>query len=98
MNGTIPDDPVRVEHVDCIPPHISDAVDNLIHHLDRSVMLRVKNIPRRECVAFHSEYYSFKSDQEPVSTAVGQARVAVFFSGGIDSTMLAFLADRHVVT
>ncbi|KZT06790.1 uncharacterized protein LAESUDRAFT_699630 [Laetiporus sulphureus 93-53] len=31
-----------------------------------------------------------------VATSVGQARVAVLFSGGIDSTMLAFLAHRHV--
>ncbi|KAI0735363.1 asparagine synthase-domain-containing protein [Earliella scabrosa] len=77
VNRTIPDDPPRVNSLDCIPPHLSTAVDELITQLDHSIMLRVRNIPRRE-------------------TAVGEARVAVFFSGGIDSTMIAFLADRHV--
>ncbi|KAI6031922.1 asparagine synthase-domain-containing protein [Pisolithus microcarpus] len=59
------------------PKAWSDAVDELISQLDRSVMLRVRDIP----VQFGQE---------------GKARVAVLFSGGIDSTMLAFLAHRHV--
>ncbi|KAI0768466.1 asparagine synthase-domain-containing protein [Trametes elegans] len=70
VNGSLPDDPPRVQSLDNIPPHLITAVDDLITHLDNSVMLRVRDIPRRQ--------------------------VAVFFSGGIDSTMLAFLADRHV--
>ncbi|RPD81814.1 hypothetical protein L226DRAFT_528055 [Lentinus tigrinus ALCF2SS1-7] len=77
VNRTIPNDPPKVESLDSIPPHLTVAVDELIVHLDRSVMLRVRDIPHKE-------------------TAAGEARVAVFFSGGIDSTMLAFLADRHV--
>ena len=32
----------------------------------------------------------------PKPTVAGSARVAVLFSGGIDSTMVAFLADRSV--
>ncbi|KAI9057153.1 hypothetical protein FKP32DRAFT_1638527 [Trametes sanguinea] len=78
VNRSLPDDPPKVTNLDCIPPHLTSAVDDLIAELDRSVMLRVRNIPRSN------------------NTLPGQARVAVFFSGGIDSTMLAFLADRHV--
>ncbi|KAI0724371.1 asparagine synthase-domain-containing protein [Cerioporus squamosus] len=77
VNRTIPGDPPNVAALDRIPPHLTVAVDELIAHLDRSVMLRVRDIPRR-------------------GTAAGEARVAVFFSGGIDSTVVAFLADRHV--
>ncbi|TFK87953.1 hypothetical protein K466DRAFT_521683 [Polyporus arcularius HHB13444] len=77
VNRTIPGDPPKVEVLDRIPPHLTVAVDELIAQLDRSVMLRVRDIPPRE-------------------TAAGEARVAVFFSGGIDSTVIAFLADRHV--
>ncbi|KAH7915329.1 asparagine synthase-domain-containing protein [Hygrophoropsis aurantiaca] len=61
----------------CLSEEVSNAVDQLIFQLDRSVMLRVRNIP-------------IVSDQN------GQARVAVLFSGGIDSTVLAFLAHRHI--
>ncbi|KAH9846065.1 asparagine synthase-domain-containing protein [Lenzites betulinus] len=77
VNRILPDDPPKVKSLDCIPPHLTLPVDDLITELDRSVMLQVQNIPRRK-------------------NAVGEARVAVFFSGGIDSTMLAYLADRHV--
>ncbi|KAI0757184.1 asparagine synthase-domain-containing protein [Daedaleopsis nitida] len=77
VNRILPEDPPRPNGLDDILPHMSGAVDGLIAQLDRSVMLRVRNIPRRE-------------------NAIGEARVAVFFSGGIDSTMIAYLADRHV--
>lgn len=75
-----PDAPPLVLSLDpAILPHdLAIAVDHLIDHLDRSVMLRVQNIPRR------------------TSSEKGKAQVAVLFSGGIDSTMLAFLAHRHV--
>ncbi|EPT04161.1 hypothetical protein FOMPIDRAFT_1027956 [Fomitopsis schrenkii] len=76
VNRLLPHDPPRIEHLEMIPPHLSAAVDGLIDHLDCSVMLRVRNIPKRK---------------QPTS----QPRVAILFSGGIDSTMLAFLANRH---
>ncbi|KAI0824166.1 asparagine synthase-domain-containing protein [Trametes gibbosa] len=77
VNRALPEDPPKAESLDCIPPHLVSPVDKLIAELDRSVMLQVQHIPRR-------------------NSAVGEAKVAVFFSGGIDSTMLAYLADRHV--
>ncbi|KIM67114.1 hypothetical protein SCLCIDRAFT_14238 [Scleroderma citrinum Foug A] len=64
------------EHI-LLPEIWSNAATKLISHLDRSVMLRVRDIP-------------ITPDEQ------GKARVAVLFSGGIDSTMLAFLADRHL--
>lgn len=51
-------------------------MEQLIHQLDRSVMLRVRDIP-----------------QAPGDG--GNAKVAVLFSGGIDSTILAFFAHRY---
>ncbi|KAJ7357107.1 asparagine synthase-domain-containing protein [Mycena albidolilacea] len=59
------------------PDHLVQAVDDLIHCLDRSVELRVRDIP-----------------QSPAGT--GAARVAVLFSGGIDSTVLAYFAHNHI--
>ncbi|KAG0709079.1 asparagine synthase-domain-containing protein [Suillus ampliporus] len=66
-----PDAPSFVLSLDSALPHELAIAD-------RSVMLRVQNIPRR------------------TSSAKGKAQVAVLFSGGIDSTMLAFLAHSHV--
>jgi len=74
-----PDAPPSILSLDSaiLPPDLAIAVDHLIDHLDRSVMLRVQNIPRR------------------LSLERGKAYVAVLFSGGIDSTILAFLAHRY---
>ncbi|KAF8213331.1 asparagine synthase-domain-containing protein [Mycena galopus ATCC 62051] len=59
------------------PDHLTQAVDDLIYHLDRSVELRVRDIPQS-------------------SAGTGAARVGVLFSGGIDSTVLAYFAHKHV--
>ncbi|KAG2077080.1 hypothetical protein BDR04DRAFT_1089385 [Suillus decipiens] len=80
VNATLPPDaPPLVPSLDSaiLPRDLAIAIDQLIDHLDRSVMLRVQNIPRR-------------------TSGKGGAQVAVLFSGGIDSTILAFLAHRHV--
>lgn len=80
VNATLPPDaPPLVPSLDSaiLPRDLAIAIDQLIDHLDRSVMLRVQNIPRR-------------------TSEKGRAQVAVLFSGGIDSTILAFLAHRHV--
>ncbi|KIM84589.1 hypothetical protein PILCRDRAFT_6217 [Piloderma croceum F 1598] len=72
-----PHELLQLETLDQIPDFLSASVDDLIAHLDKSVMLRVRDIPR-------------SPDKE------GQARVAVLFSGGIDSTILTFFAHRHL--
>ncbi|RDB28658.1 Asparagine synthetase domain-containing protein 1 [Hypsizygus marmoreus] len=72
-----PEEYLPVTSLDLVPEYLVQAVDDLIYHLDRSVMLRVRDIPQ-------------------LSDNITQPRVAVLFSGGIDSTMLAFLAHRHI--
>jgi asparagine synthetase B (glutamine-hydrolysing) len=62
-----------------LPTPLLEATEQFISELDRSVMLRVKDIPQ-------------------ASGTSGNAKVAVLFSGGIDSTMLAFLAHRYAKT
>ncbi|KDR85200.1 hypothetical protein GALMADRAFT_233883 [Galerina marginata CBS 339.88] len=47
VNTSIPpDDLPRLESLDHIPGYLAQAVDGLIYHLDRSVLLRVRDIPR----------------------------------------------------
>ncbi|KAE9410848.1 hypothetical protein BT96DRAFT_983532 [Gymnopus androsaceus JB14] len=72
VNTILPpnDTPLPDDSLDVIPDWLQESVDGLISVLDRSVMLKVRDIPR-----------------DPV---------AVLFSGGIDSTILTLLADRHV--
>lgn len=77
--------------LDHIPEHLVSSVDNLITQLDSSVQLQTQSIPQHRYVlshvsADHGSYFN-RSD-------TGKARVAVLFSGGIDSTMLAFLAHQ----
>ncbi|KAI9512621.1 asparagine synthase-domain-containing protein [Russula earlei] len=80
--------PPPLQSLDSIPRYLLSAMEDLISHLDRSVALRVSNIPRRS-----GESPSI-DNMRPVSSV--SARIAVFFSGGIDSTVCAFLADRHI--
>jgi asparagine synthetase B (glutamine-hydrolysing) len=76
----------QLQSLDSVPEYLSSAVEDLIFHLDRSVALRVSDIPRRSAELLSIDKARSAS---PVS-----ARVAVLFSGGIDSTICAFLAAR----
>lgn len=76
----------RLQSLDSVPEYLSSAVEDLIFHLDRSVALRVRNIPGRSA---ESPSVDKTRPASPVP-----ARVAVLFSGGIDSTICAFLAAK----
>jgi len=78
-------EPPWLQSLDSVPEYLSSAVEDLIFQLDRSVALRVNNIPGR----------SAESDKARPASPIS-ARVAVLFSGGIDSTICAFLAAKHV--
>lgn len=47
VNTSIPEDPLRTVDLDHIPEYLGSSVDDLIAHLDRSVMLQTYNIPQR---------------------------------------------------
>ena len=76
----------QLQSLESIPECLSSAVDDLILHLDHSVELRVSNIPQQSAEP--------PSLDDPHYVSFIPARVAVLFSGGIDSTTCAFLADR----
>jgi asparagine synthetase B (glutamine-hydrolysing) len=78
--------PQSLENVPLAP---SLPVDDLISQLDRSVMLQVKAVPR-------FPQMSILPSVDMASLSHDKARVAILFSGGIDSTVLAFLAHRSV--
>ncbi|KAJ1311523.1 hypothetical protein OPQ81_010007 [Rhizoctonia solani] len=65
-----------------ISPISTEQIEDFIARLDDSVRSRVANIPRNNDDSLQSE--------TPV------ARLGVLFSGGIDSSVVAFLADRHI--
>ncbi|KAF8167897.1 asparagine synthase-domain-containing protein [Crassisporium funariophilum] len=78
VNTSIPPDNLPcVESLDRIPEHLQEAVNNLVRNLERSVSLRVSDIPSSR-------------DRQ------GKARLAVLFSGGIDSTILAYMAHKYI--
>lgn len=76
----------RLQSLDSVPEYLSSAVEDLVFHLDRSVALRVSNIPCRNAES--------PSIDKARPTSSVSARVAVLFSGGIDSTICAFLAAK----
>ncbi|KAL4268062.1 Asparagine synthetase domain-containing protein [Pleurotus pulmonarius] len=79
VNTVLPsDDFPELASLDVIPPHLSQAVDDLIYQLDRSTRLRVRDIP------------SIDSD------VTNPSKVAILFSGGIDCTVLTYLAHRNI--
>ena len=58
VNTLIPgEDPPRLQSLDEIPQFLEQTVDEFISHLDRSVRLRVQNIPDYSCVSVLS--YAF---------------------------------------
>ncbi|CAE6480869.1 unnamed protein product [Rhizoctonia solani] len=70
-----------------IPPEVSSSIsteqiEDFISRLDDSVRSRVASIPSNSVDLLQSEI--------PV------ARLGVLFSGGIDSSVVAYLADRHI--
>src|SRR5258705_5121707 len=91
VNTEIPPELPCPISLDDMPGNITCAAEDLIKHLDRSVMLRVRDIPSYSYVLLYFVHCS----NCPSMTA-GKAQVAVLFSGGIDSTVIAYLAHRCV--
>ncbi|KAI9445415.1 asparagine synthase-domain-containing protein [Lactarius indigo] len=79
---------LRLQSLDTIPQYLSSAIDELTYHLDHSVSLQVSNVPQRGVELLSSD--------QALSAGSVPVRVAVLFSGGIDSTICAFLAHKHV--
>lgn len=81
--------------LDAIPKHLEGAVDGLLSQLDESVRRRVQDIPFHECVHMHAYRPSIAYSRCSARRSDNGVRVAILFSGGIDCTMLAYLADRY---
>ncbi|KAF9535815.1 asparagine synthase-domain-containing protein [Crepidotus variabilis] len=76
VNRTLPPDDITLAaSLDIVPEYLRSSTDEFIKQLDRSVKLRVQNIPQ---------------------LASGKPKLAVLFSGGIDSTIITYLAHRHL--
>ncbi|KAG9098322.1 hypothetical protein FRC06_006543 [Ceratobasidium sp. 370] len=67
---------------DCSNAISTEQVETFITRLDRCVKSRVSNIPSNAV--------------DGVQSSKPRSRLGVLFSGGIDCTVLAFLADRHI--
>ncbi|XP_059143078.1 asparagine synthetase domain-containing protein 1-like [Physella acuta] len=72
--------------------------EKLIHVLQAAVSVRVNDIPEHVCSATNHASVNLNTDKENLAryTAYSQAKVAILFSGGLDSTVLAALADRCI--
>nr|GAT47907.1 asparagine synthetase domain-containing protein 1 [Mycena chlorophos] len=75
------------------PGQFEDILQDFIHILDKSVALRVQTIPVPPYASNVAGPFNVSNQFYRVP---GTARLAILFSGGIDSTVLAFLAHRHL--
>ena len=76
--------------LDSIRDFLTESIDGLIDQLDRSVKLQVNNIP----AITNSEVQCDSVDAHICGTRITQGRVAVLFSGGIDSAIITYLAHK----
>ncbi|KAG9094355.1 hypothetical protein FS749_012640 [Ceratobasidium sp. UAMH 11750] len=67
---------------DCSNAISTEQIEAFIARLDQSVQSRVSNIP--------------SNTVDGVQCSRPESRLGILFSGGIDCTVLAFLADRHI--
>lgn len=83
---------------------LQKAAEQLVHVLAEAVRRRVQNVPFRREREKKSSLVTVTSQEDGVSredTGNDQsspASVAILFSGGIDSMVLAALADRWVIS
>lgn len=94
VNRALPEgDALEIMLPNVVSDDLQVSVDRLISELDKSVRLQVQSIPQRKYVSpipnlLHRLMSSYH-DKSP-----GKAKVAILFSGGIDSTALCYFADR----
>ncbi|XP_004701783.1 asparagine synthetase domain-containing protein 1 [Echinops telfairi] len=70
----------------CLNTHMREVVQQFIDVLSISVKRRVLCLPRDESL----------TPDEALGTRGRKANIAILFSGGIDSMVIATLADRHI--
>ncbi|XP_036110864.1 asparagine synthetase domain-containing protein 1 [Molossus molossus] len=100
LNMMLPQTPFDIHHnnISSIPPtketlqvfltdgHVKEVVQQLIDVLSIAVKRRVLCLPGDE----------YLTPSEVLKTCDRKANVAILFSGGIDSMVIATLADRHI--
>jgi asparagine synthetase B (glutamine-hydrolysing) len=89
MNDSLPSLDYLERPLDSIRDFLTESIDGLIDQLDRSVKLQVNNIPaitksEAQCDLVYGCICGSKT----------QGRMAVLFSGGIDSAIIAYLAHK----
>jgi len=82
-----------------VPSTMIEAADRLHAHLDKAVRRRVLNAPlmkRQPTATSNTNVYSNDDDGKLDSYTRKEASVAILFSGGVDSVVLAALSHYHV--
>ena len=82
-----------------VPSNMIEAADRLHAHLDKAVRRRVLNAPlmkRQSTATSNTSVYSNSDDGKSDTSTRKEASVAILFSGGVDSVVLAALSHNHV--